>query len=133
MSDVTIRPFERSDREQVTALVNVHLAAILPGLSASTNTVLAQFEREPGEYLVDPWVVERCALVAEVKQRIVGATYLVRYGADTAVAPDYRGAAEIRWILCWPTLEAMAAGRELASACLARMGQWSAPTHFRQW
>jgi hypothetical protein len=45
MSDVAIRLFERSDREQVTALVNVHLAAIFPGLSASTNTVLTQFER----------------------------------------------------------------------------------------
>jgi hypothetical protein len=71
MSDVTIRLFQRSDREQVTALVNAHPAAILPGLSVSTNTVLGQFEREPGEYIVDPWVIERSTLVCELKQRIV--------------------------------------------------------------
>jgi hypothetical protein len=46
MSNVTIRPFERSDREQVTALVNVHQSCVwcdqsapsVPGLLRSMLT-----------------------------------------------------------------------------------------------
>ena len=49
--------------DQLTALVNAHAAAVLPGVSASVNAVLAQLEREPGEFIVDPWVSERQTLV----------------------------------------------------------------------
>ena len=59
MPDISIRPFQRRDRDQVTALANAHLAAVLPGLIVSANALLAQFEREPDEYVVDPWVAER--------------------------------------------------------------------------
>ena len=49
MSSVEIRPFRRSDREQLTELVNVHVDAVVPGRSVSVNAVLSQLEREPGE------------------------------------------------------------------------------------
>jgi hypothetical protein len=52
--------------------------------------------------------------------------HLVRYGSDAAVGTDYRGASEIRWILCGPTPEAVAAGHQLTSACLAQMREWGA-------
>jgi hypothetical protein len=76
---VLIRPFRRADRDQVTALVNGHAAAVVPGVAASVNTVLAQFEREPDEVIVDPWVLERRALVAEQDGGIAAAALVVRY------------------------------------------------------
>jgi hypothetical protein len=59
MSSIQVRPFRRSDREHVTALVNAHVAAVVPGVSVSVNTVLSQLEHEPGEFIVDPWIAER--------------------------------------------------------------------------
>jgi hypothetical protein len=59
MSAVQVRPFRRADREQLTALVNAHIQAVVPGVTVSVNTVLSQLERDPGEFIVDPWVAER--------------------------------------------------------------------------
>jgi hypothetical protein len=42
----------------------------VPGLGASVATVLSQLEREPGEFIVDPWVTERVTLVAEQHDRV---------------------------------------------------------------
>ena len=54
MSAVQVRPFRRADREQLTALVNAHIQAVVPGVTVSVNTVLSQLERDPGEFIVDP-------------------------------------------------------------------------------
>ena len=54
MSEVQVRPFRRADREQLTALVNAHIQAVVPGVSVSVNTVMSQLERDPGEFIVDP-------------------------------------------------------------------------------
>src|SRR4051812_20488956 len=64
MTAVNVRPFQRADRDQVTALVNAHAAAVVPGVVASVNAVLTQFEREPDEVVVGPWVTERQGLGA---------------------------------------------------------------------
>jgi hypothetical protein len=42
---IELRPFHRGDREQVAALVNAHLEAMLPGVSVSVNAVMSQLER----------------------------------------------------------------------------------------
>jgi len=81
MPSIEVRPFHRGDREQLTALVNAHVAAVVPGISISVNAVLSQLEREPGEFIVDPWVTERVTLVAEQRCRIVAAAHLLRYAA----------------------------------------------------
>jgi len=65
MPSVEVRPFHRRDREQLTGLLNAHAAAVVPGMGVSVATVLSQLEREPGEFIVDPWVDERRTLVAE--------------------------------------------------------------------
>ena len=65
MSSVQVRPFRRSDRDQLTQLVNAHAAAVVPGMSASVSTVLGSLERQPGEFIEDPWVSERVTLVAD--------------------------------------------------------------------
>src|ERR1700734_3334769 len=91
MSDIEVRPFRRGDRAQLTSLVNAHAAAVVPGLGVSVATVLSQLEREPGEFIVDPWVSERVTLVAEQRDQIVAAAHLLRYARDDRVSPSYRG------------------------------------------
>ncbi len=102
MSSIQVRRFRRDDRVQLTALVNAHVAAVMPGVTVSVNAVLNQLEREPGEFIVDPWVAERLTLVAEQRGRIVGAAHLLRYRADDDVKADFRGAGELEWFLFWP-------------------------------
>ena len=75
---------------------------MVPGVVASVNAVLSQLEREPGEFVVDPWVLERRALVGEQGGSIAAAALLLRYRDDPDVGPGFRGAAEIRWLLFWP-------------------------------
>ena len=53
----TVRSFERHDRDQLIELVNLHIAAVIPGVAVSVNTVPSQLEREPLETIVDPWGV----------------------------------------------------------------------------
>jgi GNAT superfamily N-acetyltransferase len=122
MSSIEVRHFRRSDREQVTALVNAHAAAVVPGASASVNTVLARLEREPGEFVVDPWVSERATLVAQERGRVVAAAHLLRYASDERVRVTYRGAGEIRWLAFWPDAED--AGRALVAAAVAQLERW---------
>jgi hypothetical protein len=64
-----VRPFRRSDRERLTQLVNTHAAAVVPGMSVSVSTVLSALERQPGEFVEDPWVAERVTLAAEQADR----------------------------------------------------------------
>jgi ribosomal protein S18 acetylase RimI-like enzyme len=129
MSSIEVRPFRRPDREQVTALVNAHAAAVVPSLSASVNTVMSQLERDPGEFIVDPWVRERLTLVAEQRQRVVAAAHLLRYSDGDHVSDSYRGSGEIRWLLFWPEApywrDAPDAGAALAGACVAQLERWS--------
>jgi GNAT superfamily N-acetyltransferase len=128
MSTGGIRPFRRSDRDQVTALVNAHAQAVVPGAWVSVNAVLGQLEREPGEFLVDPWVVERTTLVADQRGRVSAAAHLLRYGAGPDVGPALRDTAEIRWLLCWPDSpvwpDASVAGLALAEASAAVLRRW---------
>ncbi len=122
-SPVEIRSFRRDDREQLTALVNAHVEAVVPGVSVSVNSVLSQLEREPGEFIVDPWVVQRATLVAEQRGRASAAAHLLRYGEGAEVGEAYRGAGEIRWLICWPAApfwpDAIAAGDAVAAASVA--------------
>jgi len=127
-SSIEVRAFRRSDREHLTRLVNAHVAAVIPGVSVSTNTVLSQLEREPAEFIVDPWVAERATLVAEQRGRVVAAAHLLRYAADERVGEAYRDVGEIRWCLFWPTApfwpDAEAAAERLMQACLAQLDRW---------
>src|SRR5262249_31461828 len=59
MSSIEVRPFRRGDRDQLTRLVNAHAEAVVPGMGVSVSTVLTSLERQPGEFIEDPWVGER--------------------------------------------------------------------------
>lgn len=91
-----------ADRQQLADLINGHIAAVVPGLGLSVAAVLSQLERQPGEYIVDRWVIERMTLVAEKNERVVAAAHLLRYAGDERVSPPYRNSGEIRWLLFWP-------------------------------
>ncbi|GAA2116321.1 N-acetyltransferase [Streptomyces synnematoformans] len=138
MPDFTVRLFRRDDRDQLTDLVNAHVAATVPGLSVSVNTVLGQLTRDPGEFVVDPWVVERTTLVAEQRNRVVAAAHLLRYGSDTSVDPAYRNVGEISWLVYWPISPEGPTSRfmpdctppaeALLTACLAQLARWRVTT-----
>ncbi|MFH8520595.1 N-acetyltransferase [Streptomyces gelaticus] len=123
-----VRSFHRDDRDQLTELVNSHVAAVVPGLSVSVNTVLSQLERRPDEFIIDPWVAERVTLVVEQRHYVVAAAHLLRYRADTATGTDYRNAGVIEWFVFrppasfWPDSEQ--AADLLMAACLAQLTRW---------
>jgi ribosomal protein S18 acetylase RimI-like enzyme len=124
---IEIRPFRRSDRDQLTDLVNAHIEAVLPGVSVSPNAVLSQLEREPDEIIVDPWVATRHTLVAIRRDRLVAAVHLRTFADEERVAPDYRAAGEFLWLLFWPgqhaeeVAEMTAAADSLAAAGVAAL------------
>ncbi|MGE5135218.1 MAG: N-acetyltransferase family protein [Gemmatimonadota bacterium] len=132
MPSVDVRPLRRSDRDQLTRLVNAHAQAVVPGMSASVAAVLASLERQPGEFIVDPWVSERVTLVAEQQQRVAAAAHLLRYAAGGQPGPAYRDLGEISWLLYWPEApagnpcwpDAAGAAATLMAACLRQLGQW---------
>ena len=128
MSRFEVRPFRRSDREQLTALVNAHAAAVVPGASVSVNAVMSQLEREPGEFIVDPWVVDRATFVSEQRGRVVAAAHLLRYGIGDEVGESYREAGEIRWFLWWPEApywpDPAQAADTLLDVCIRALDGW---------
>src|SRR5207302_10555511 len=98
MSDVQVRPFRRADRDQLTQLVNAHAEAVVPGMSVSVNTVLGCLERQPGEFIVDPWGRGRGTPVAEQRSRGAGAAQRLRYVPGAPAGPAVRAAGAIPWL-----------------------------------
>ncbi|GHA35123.1 hypothetical protein GCM10010372_39140 [Streptomyces tauricus] len=129
MSAPQVRPFHRDDRDQLTELVNAHVAAVVPGLSVSVNTVLSAMARQPDEFITDAWVAERTTLVAEQRGHLVAGAHLLRYRADTGVGEQYRNAGCVEWFVCrppgslWPDADQTA--DLLMAACLARLARWN--------
>ena len=132
MSSIEVRPFRRSDRDQLTQLVNAHAAAVVPGMSASVSTVLSALERQPGEFIEDPWVAERVTLVADQQDRIAAAAHLLRYFPDERAGIAARDVGEIHWLLFWPEapagnpcwLDAAEAAGALMAACIGQLEEW---------
>jgi GNAT superfamily N-acetyltransferase len=118
-----VRPFARHDRDGLTALVNRHIAAVLPGGAVPVATLLSRMERDVGEYIVDPWVIDRHTVVGLEADRVVAAAHLKRYGADERVGASIRNAAEITWVICDPAH--VDVGTNVLEAAMARMGEWS--------
>jgi GNAT superfamily N-acetyltransferase len=132
MASIRVRPFHRRDRDQLTVLVNAHAAAVVPGVGVSVSTMLSELERQPAEFVVDPWVSERVTLVAEQHNRVAAAAHLLRYYDDERAGTDYRGSADIRWLVFWPEApvgnpywpDATEAAETLIAACIGQMGEW---------
>lgn len=133
MSDFVVRQFRRADRDQLTDLVNAHVAAVLPRATVSVNTVLTHLERRPGEFIVDPWVERRVTLVAEQDMRVVAAGHLLRYADRADVADSYRDGGELAWLLFWPGTpaensywrDASSAAQGLMTAAFRVLDKWN--------
>jgi GNAT superfamily N-acetyltransferase len=117
-----IRPFARPDRDQLLSLANHHIACVLPGGSIPASALLAQMERDRGEYIIDPWVIDRHTIVGLAADRIVAAAHLKRYGTDDRVSADYADAGSIDWIVCWPGDEET--GRLVVHAAVDHLRGW---------
>jgi GNAT superfamily N-acetyltransferase len=132
MPSVEVRPFRRSDRDQLTQLVNSHAEAVVPGMGVSVSTLLSSLERQPGEFIEDPWVQERMTLVAEQAHRIAAAAHLLRYFADERAGNAARDVGEIHWLLFWPEApagnpcwpDATDAADALITACIRQLERW---------
>jgi len=132
MPSIEVRAFRRSDREQLTQLVNTHAAAVVPGMGVSVSTVLSSLDRQPGEFIEDPWVSERVTLVAGQRDRIAAAAHLLRHYPDERAGTAARDAGEIRWLLFWPVApagnpcwpDATEAADALMAACIRQLEQW---------
>jgi GNAT superfamily N-acetyltransferase len=132
MSAVEVRPFRRSDRNQLTQLVNAHAAAVIPGMGASVSTVMSALERRPGEFIEDPWVSERVTLVAVQADRIAAAGHLLRYFPDERAGSAMRDVGEIHWLLFWPEAparnpcwpDAKSAAEALMAECIRQLEEW---------
>jgi GNAT superfamily N-acetyltransferase len=123
MPSLEIRPFRRPDRDQLTGLVNTHVAAVVPGVGVSVNGLLSQLEREPGEAIVDPWVVERRTLVAIERDAVVAGAHLLRYGDTAEVGESYRGVGEFRWLVGRPDVPHALDG--LIAECIGVFEAWA--------
>ncbi len=132
MSAIEVQPFRRSDRDQLVQLVNAHAAAVIPGMGASVSAVLSALERQPGEFIEDPWVSERVTLVAEQASRIAAAAHLLRYFPDERAGLAARNVGEIHWLLFWPHApagnpcwpDAQPAAEVLMAACIGQLQAW---------
>jgi GNAT superfamily N-acetyltransferase len=118
----TVVPFERSHLEQLAPLVNAHISSVIPSWAIPGDYLAGRLERDPGEYVVDPWIAERTTLVGLERERVVAGVHLHRYADDERVAPSYRNAGEIAWLLCWP--DEAAAGRAVLAEALAQLDGW---------
>lgn len=118
--------FRRDDRDQLTNLVNAHLSAVIPEARVSVNAVLSSLERQPDEYIVDPWVVERAAIIVEQDDWLVAAAHLQRFADDSRVGDDYRGVGLIQWFLSVREEDpAQPAAATLMRACEAQLRVWA--------
>jgi GNAT superfamily N-acetyltransferase len=129
-----IRPFQRSDREQLADLVNAHASAVVPGMATSVASLLLSLERDPAEVITSPWVTERMTLVAEQQHRVVAAAHLLRYGDHKPTGENYLGVGQVEWLVFWPEApsgnpywaDATQAAETLMASCLSQFENWGA-------
>jgi GNAT superfamily N-acetyltransferase len=101
-------------------------------MGASVSTVLSALERQPGEFIEDPWVSERVTLVAEQRDRISAAAHLLRHYSDERAGTAARDVGQIHWLLFWPEApvgnpcwpDATQAADALMAACIRQLEQW---------
>jgi GNAT superfamily N-acetyltransferase len=119
---ITIESLQLQHLPQVQALVNVHLSALMPGWSVTEAFIAGQIRRNPGQYITDPWVIERATLCAVERQRVVAAAHLLRYGTDPEVSGFCRNQGAIDWFFAWP--DAGEAAQAVLAAAQSQFAAW---------
>jgi GNAT superfamily N-acetyltransferase len=125
-SPTEVVPFAPDHLDQPAELFNVHLDAVVPGFALPGPYFGARLLRDPGEAIVDPWVVRRRTLVAIERDRVVAAGHVLRYGATPEVGPAFRNVGEIAWLMAWPS--ACAAAEAVLAAGLNLLADWGTET-----
>src|SRR5918997_3989088 len=121
---ITMRahPYEQAYLPALLDLVNLHLSAVVPGWAIPGRFLAEHLERNTGEYVTDPWVVERATLCATEGHRMLAAAHLLRYGEGTEVAENLRGVGEISWLVALPDRDD--AADELLSRVQEKLDAW---------
>ncbi|HEX2742603.1 MAG TPA: hypothetical protein VHM69_19340, partial [Rubrobacter sp.] len=117
-----VGPFEREHLPLLLNLVNLHLAAVVPGLAISEAFLAGHLHRNLDEYITDPWVEERATLCAVEGHRMLAAAHLLRYGDDLQVGEYLRDVGEVAWFVFLPDRDD-AAG-EVLSRVRGRLAAW---------
>jgi GNAT superfamily N-acetyltransferase len=113
---------------QLSYLLNSHFNVIIPGWSLTENHIEKKLYRNPGEYIIGPWVVERKTLLVIERERVVAAAHLMRYGTGEEVGENYQNVGEIAWLLFWPRHDD--AAQTLLQACHDQMRAWTVKDTF---
>jgi GNAT superfamily N-acetyltransferase len=125
MSSTTeVVPLAPDHLDQLTGLLNAHLDAVVPGFALPAAYLAERLTRDPGEAIVDPWVVRRRTLVGVERDRVVAAAHLLRYGATADVGPAYRNVGEVAWLLAWPS--SCEAADAVLAAGVRQLADWGA-------
>jgi GNAT superfamily N-acetyltransferase len=118
----SIEQFQLNHLPQVQALVNAHMSALVPGWALPEAFIASHLQRDPGEYVVDPWVMTRVTLCAIERQRVIAVAHLLRYGSGMEVNQAYHNIGEIAWFVAWP--DAAEHAIALLNAAGAQFGRW---------
>lgn len=121
---ITIEHLRPEYLAQVTTLLNTHLGTIVPGWAVPEPWLAAFFKRNPGEYIVDPWVIARSTLVAIQRQSVEAVAHLLRYGSGPEVGSDFHGVVEVNLLLASPS--AGKASARLLEAVSEQARAWGA-------
>ena len=97
-----VESFVTSHLPGLQSLFNCHLSAVVPGWTLPAHVIAESLERDPCEYVTDPWIVERRTLCAVERGRVLAAAHLLRYGSGPEVSEGFRSAGALEWFLAWP-------------------------------
>ena len=104
-------------------LINAHLEMAIPGWALPAGFIAERLTHHPEQHILDPWVAERQTLFGVEADQVLAAAHLLRYGDGDEVAPDYRNASDIAWLLFAPGEEE--AGQALLAAVRQQMRAWN--------
>ena len=116
------QPYEQAHLPALLDLVNLHLSAVVPGWAIPGRFLAEHLERNTGEHVTDPWVVERATLCVTEGHRMLAAAHLLRYGEGPEVAENLRGVGEISWLVALPDRDD--ATTELLSRAREKLDAW---------
>src|SRR3712207_374868 len=107
---VRVLPYGQTHLPSLLDLVNLHLTAVVPGWALTEAFLAEHLERNAGEYITDPWVLDRTTLCALEGHRVLAAAHLLRYGNHPGIGEDLRDVGEVSWLVFVPDREDAAAG-----------------------
>jgi GNAT superfamily N-acetyltransferase len=117
-----VEPMRDAQLPQLAALVNLHLATVVPGWILPEAVIAEHLRRDRGQIVTDPWVAERATLCVATDYQMLAVAHLMRYRSDPDVSESYRGIGEIGWLLVVPGHDDAAAA--VLAAARERLTAW---------